>query len=66
LGTGLFIAALVFALFCGANGVKMLLWRRSLDRLKVPKRGLEDYPEFTFDPTLDTGKPGIDDLVDVV
>ncbi|KAF9516695.1 hypothetical protein BS47DRAFT_1483842 [Hydnum rufescens UP504] len=65
LGTGLFIAVLVFALFCGANGAKKLLWRRSLDRLKAPKRGLEDYPEFT-EPTLDAGKPKIDDLVDIV
>jgi hypothetical protein len=66
LGTGLFIAALVFTSFCTAYGVKILLSRRSLDRLKAPKRGLEDYPYFAFEPTLDTGEPRINDLGDVV
>jgi len=62
LGVGLIVAAFVFVFFCVVNGVEMLLWRRSFDRLKALKRDLEN-PQLTFNPTLDAGKPGIDDIV---
>ena len=42
IGGGVVVALLVFLLFSMANSMKLLLWRRSIERSKKPRVKLED------------------------
>jgi len=46
LGIGLGAALVVFSLFAMANGFKLLLWRRSVDRINSKKKLLKDFADF--------------------